>query len=237
MLSCAPSFNRNVWAWFMAALLALAPAGAAAQFSQSPLPYAFNALEPQIDALTMELHYNRHHKGAVDALNGQIERFPELAQMSLEEVLGQVSRFNAAVRNNAGSHYNHELFWRIMAPAGQGGEASEALRAAIVETFGSMDEFKAQFSQAAMGRFGSGWAWLVVTSDNKLAITSTPNQDNPLMDLPEITVRGTPILGLDVWEHSYYISYQNRRGDYVKHWWDLVNWTEVSRLYDEARAR
>ena len=213
---------------------ALMPLISAAQFVQAPLPYAYTALEPQIDAMTMELHYTRHHKSAVDALNAQIKTFPELATLPVEAVLRQVSKYNAAVRNNAGNHYNHELFWKVMAPAGQGGKPSAALEAAINGTFGSMDELKKQFSQAALTRFGSGWAWLVVTPEKKLAVTSTPNQDNPLMDLPEIAVRGTPILGLDVWEHAYYLSYQNRRGDYVKHWWDVVNWNDVNRRYEEA---
>lgn len=213
---------------------ALMPLLAAAQFTQSPLPYAYTALEPQIDAMTMELHYTRHHKSAVDGLNAQIKTYPELANMTIEQVLRQVSRYNTAVRNNGGNHYNHEIFWKVMAPAGQGGRPSEALAGAIDKTFGAMEEFRKQFSAAAAGRFGSGWAWLVVTADKKLAITSTPNQDNPLMDLPEIAVKGTPILGLDVWEHAYYLSYQNRRGDYIKHWWDVVNWNEVNRRYEEA---
>lgn len=201
-----------------------------AQFSLAPLPYAADALEPHIDKATMEIHHGRHHAAAVNSLNSQVKNFPELANMPLEAMQRQMSKFNTAVRNNGGSHYNHDLFWQIMAPEGQRGRPSAALAAAIDAAFGSFDEMKKRFDQAALTRFGSGWAWLIVTADKKLAVTSTPNQDNPLMDLPDIQ-RGTPILGLDVWEHAYYLKYQNKRGEYVTNWWNVVNWNEVSKRF------
>ena len=212
----------------------LVSSAAWAQFTLAPLPYPANALEPHIDAQTMEIHHGRHHNAYVNNLNAQVKTFPDLAKMSLVDMQKQMSKFNAAVRNNGGGHYNHDLFWKVMAPAGQGGKPSAALEAAINQAFGSLDAMKKQFDQAAMTRFGSGWAWLIVGADRKLAVTSTANQDNPLMDLPEITMRGTPILGLDVWEHAYYLKYQNRRGDYVTNWWNVVNWNEVNRRFDEA---
>lgn len=211
----------------------LVPMLAAAQFTLAPLPYPADALEPHIDRMTMEIHHGRHHAAYVNNLNGQVKNFPDLANLSLEAMQGQISKFNTAVRNNGGGHYNHDLFWKLMAPAGQRGAPGEALAADIARTFGSLEDMKKRFDQAALGRFGSGWAWLIVTPDKKLAITSTPNQDNPLMDLPEIT-RGTPILGLDVWEHAYYLKYQNKRGEYATNWWNVVNWNEVTRRYDEA---
>jgi Fe-Mn family superoxide dismutase len=209
------------------------PALASAQFTLAPLPYPADALEPHIDKLTMEIHHGRHHAAYVNNLNAQIKTYPELAGMALETMMGQISKYNMAVRNNGGGHYNHDLFWKLMAPEGQRGKPGAALEAAIHAQFGSLDEMKKRFDQAALGRFGSGWAWLIVTPDKKLAITSTPNQDNPLMDLPEIQ-RGTPILGLDVWEHAYYLKYQNRRGEYVTNWWNVVNWNEVNRRFEAA---
>jgi len=209
------------------------PVLAAAQFTLAPLPYATDALEPSIDKATMEIHHGRHHAAYVNNLNAQVKAYPELANLSLEALQGQMSRFNAAVRNNGGGHYNHALFWQVMAPQGQQGVPSDALAAAIQGGFGSMDDLKKRFDQAALTRFGSGWAWLIVTPDKKLAVTSTPNQDNPLMDLPGID-RGTPILGLDVWEHAYYLKYQNKRADYATQWWNVVNWGEVSKRYDAA---
>lgn len=207
------------------------PALAAAQFSLAPLPYPTDALEPHIDKTTMEIHHDRHHAAYVNNLNAQVKTNPELANLSLEAIQGQISKYGPAVRNNAGGHYNHDLFWKLMAPEGKGGKPSAAVEAAIAKSFGSMEEMKKQFNQAALGRFGSGWAWLIVTPDNKLAITSTPNQDNPMMDLPEIQ-RGTPILALDVWEHAYYLKYQNKRAEYATNWWNVVNWNEVNRLYE-----
>ncbi len=209
------------------------PALASAQFTLAPLPYAADALEPHIDKMTMEIHHGRHHAAYVNNLNAQLKTYPELAGMSLEAMLGQITKFNPAVRNNGGGHYNHDLFWKLMAPEGQRGKPGPALASAIDAQFGSLDEMKKRFDQAALGRFGSGWAWLIVTPDRKLAITSTPNQDNPLMDLPDVQ-RGTPILGLDVWEHAYYLKYQNKRGEYVTNWWNVVNWNEVNRRFEAA---
>ncbi len=213
--------------------LAVASAVAAGPFALSPLPYGTAALEPYIDQLTMEIHHGRHHQAYVNNLNAQVETFPELADMTLEEIMARVSTFNKAVRDNGGGHYNHELFWRVMAPADRTGEPSEALRDAIVRDFGSFEQMKDTFRQAAATRFGSGWAWLIVGADGRLAVTSTANQDNPLMDVVE--PRGTPVLALDVWEHAYYLSYQNRRGDYLTQWWNVVNWHEVNRLFAAAQ--
>jgi len=209
------------------------PALAGAQFTLAPLPYAADALEPHIDKMTMEIHHGRHHAAYVNNLNAQLKTFPELAGLTLEAMMGQITKFNMAVRNNGGGHYNHDLFWKLMAPEGQRGKPAPALEATINAQFGSFEEMKKRFDQAALGRFGSGWAWLIVTPDKKLAITSTPNQDNPLMDLPDVQ-RGTPILGLDVWEHAYYLKYQNKRGEYVTNWWNVVNWNEVNRRYEAA---
>ncbi len=213
--------------------LACLPGLAAAQFSLAPLPYPTDALEPHIDKTTMEIHHGRHHAAYVNNLNAQAKATPELGQLSLEALQAQISRYNAAVRNNGGGHYNHDLFWKLMAPAGQRGTPSAALTAAIDGAFGSLDEMKKRFDQAALTRFGSGWAWVIVTPEKKLAVTSTPNQDNPLMDLPGIE-RGTPILGLDVWEHAYYLKYQNKRADYATQWWNVVNWNEVNKRFDAA---
>jgi Fe-Mn family superoxide dismutase len=211
----------------------VAPAWAA--FSLPSLPYPVDALEPAIDATTMTIHHDRHHAGYVTNLNAQIKANPALANLSLDELQGQISRFPEAVRNNGGGHWNHSLFWAVMAPEGQGGEPSEQLLTAIQAGFGSLETMQAQFNQAAAGRFGSGWAWLIRRPDGRLAITSTPNQDNPLMDLPGIE-QGTPLLGLDVWEHAYYLHYQNRRPDYIKAWWSRLNWSEVNRRYEEVSA-
>jgi len=225
---------RMTFTRLMAAVAAAClPALAAAQFSLAPLPYAANALEPHIDTATMEIHHGRHHAAYVNNLNAQVKNFPELANLSLEAMQGQMSRFNTAVRNNGGGHYNHDLFWKVMAPADQRGKPNAALEAAIQSQFGSLDELKKRFDAAALTRFGSGWAWVIVTPDKKLAVTSTANQDNPLMDLPDIQ-RGTPILGLDVWEHAYYLKYQNKRAEYATNWWNVVNWNEVNRRFDAA---
>lgn len=201
-------------------------------FKLTKMPYDYAALEPYVDQLTMEIHHKRHHGGQTAGLNNAIEDFPELAGMSIEEVMKNVSKFNTSVRNNGGGHFNHDLFWKVMAPAGKRGEASSALASAIDEAFGSMDAMQEAFSSAASGRFGSGWAWLIIDKDGKLAVTSTPGQDNPLMDVVE--KRGTPILGIDVWEHAYYLAYQNRRGAYISQWWNTVNWNEVSRLFERG---
>ena len=220
----------------LACALLLAPMLAVAEtpFSLPPLPYSADALEPWIDTETMNIHHGRHHKAYVDNLNAQVANFPQLAGMSLEDMQASISKFNVAVRNNGGGHYNHSLFWQVMAPAGKGGEPSTALAAAIERRFGSIDAMKAEMNRAAAGQFGSGWAWLIVGSDGELAVTATANQDNPLMDV--VPVRGTPILGVDVWEHAYYLKYQNRRGAYLDAWWSVVNWQEVSRRYEVAIA-
>lgn len=216
-------------------VLVAAAAPAWAQFSLPPLPYPVEALEPTIDAETMTLHHDRHHAAYVSNLNGQIRANPALQSLDLDALQGQMSRFPLAVRNNGGGHWNHSQFWTVMAPPGEGGTPSEDLLAAITSSFGSFDAMKKEFSQVAASRFGSGWAWLIRTDDGSLAITSTANQDNPLMDLPGIE-NGMPLLGLDVWEHAYYLKYQNRRVDYISAWWDLVNWAEVNRRYNQALA-
>ena len=203
-----------------------------APYALPTLPYAADALQPAIDAETMTLHHQRHHGAAVKALNDLAATVPALRDGAIEPLLATVSTLPVGVRNNLGSHYNHSLFWTVMAPAGQGGAPSAGLAAAITRDFGSLDAMKQQFSQAAATRFGSGWAWLIVTAEGKLAITSTPNQDNPLMDV--VDVRGTPVLGLDVWEHAYYLKYRNLRGDYIAAWWDVVNWSEVNARFDAA---
>ena len=222
-------------AWLGLALLMLSPGAAAAAYTLPPLPYQAEALAPAIDATTMTIHHDRHHGAYVANLNAQIPAHPELETLPLEDLQGRISRYPAAVRNNGGGHYNHSLFWSVMAPPGQGGAPSPELEAAITGAFGSPEALREQFAQAAAGRFGSGWAWLIRRPDGTLAITSTANQDNPLMDLPAIE-RGTPLLGLDVWEHAYYLNYQNRRPDYIAAWWPLVNWNVVNRRFAEVGA-
>jgi len=228
------SLPRSVLACLTAFLVLLGTALPAwADFSLPPLPYAADALEQAIDATTMTLHHDRHHGAYVANLNAQIPANPALANLSLEALQGQIASFPVAVRNNGGGHWNHSQFWAVMAPEGQGGSPSIDLVAAINRSFGSIEAMKTQFNQAAAGRFGSGWAWLIRKPDGSLAITSTANQDNPLMDLPGIE-RGTPLLGLDVWEHAYYLKYQNRRPDYIQAWWPLVNWNEVNRRFNAS---
>jgi Fe-Mn family superoxide dismutase len=200
-------------------------------FELPALPYEHNALEPHVDTLTMQIHHGKHHQAYVTNLNNAVAGTPA-ESMSVEDICKNISQYPAAVRNNGGGHYNHSLFWTVMGP-GKGGAPSGDLAAAIDAAFGSFDNFKTQFAQAAATRFGSGWAWLIVGADGKLAITSTPNQDNPLMDIAE--VKGTPILGLDVWEHAYYLHYQNRRPDYVAAFWNVVNWDEVARRLQAAK--
>ena len=206
-----------------------APASA---FSLPDLPYAYEALEPAIDAETMRIHHGRHHRAYVDNLNAAVAADPALAGVSIGDLMGRVSTLPVVIRNNGGGHWNHSLFWTLMAPVGQGGEPSAELSAAITRDFGSMDAFKTAFNRAATTRFGSGWAWLIVR-DGRLQITSTANQDNPLMDVAE--VRGAPILAVDVWEHAYYLRYQNKRADYLNAWWTVVNWNMVNRLFAEAQ--
>jgi len=215
----------------LVAALLLVPvlAAADAAFVLPPLPYAAEALEPYVDAETMSIHHGRHHRAYVDNLNAQVANFPELATLDVEAMQARISSFNIAVRNNGGGHYNHSLFWQVMAPAGEGGAPSEALAAAVERKFGSLDALKAEMNRAATGQFGSGWAWLIVGADGELAVTATANQDNPLMDV--VAERGVPLLAVDVWEHAYYLKYQNRRAAYLDAWWNVVNWNEVSRRY------
>lgn len=199
-------------------------------FELPSLPYAYDALEPNIDARTMEIHYTKHHNGYVTNLNNAIAG-TDLEGKSLEELL-KIAGSNTAVRNNGGGHFNHSLFWTILSPNG-GGAPTGDLAAAIDAKFGSFDAFKETFNKAAATRFGSGWAWLCVDAKKELCVCSSPNQDNPLMDVAECP--GTPILGLDVWEHAYYLNYQNRRPDYIASFWNVVNWEEVSKRYAAAK--
>ena len=196
-------------------------------FTLPPLPYDFTALEPHIDAKTMEIHHGKHHQTYVNNLNAAIEKAPELASRSLDDLMRNVNSLPEAVRtpirNNGGGHWNHSMFWQIMAPKA-GGEPGGNLGPAIKSAFGDFAKFREQFSAAGVGRFGSGWAWLINTG-GKLSITSTPNQDNPLMEGQKA------IMGLDVWEHAYYLKYQNRRPDYITAWWNVVNWKEVEKRY------
>jgi Fe-Mn family superoxide dismutase len=194
------------------------------------LPYALNALEPHIDARTMEIHHGKHHNAYVTNLNAAIAG-TDLEGKSLEELM-KVAGSNASVRNNGGGHWNHSLFWQILSPAG-GGLPTGELAAAIDAKFGSFDAFKEAFNKAGATRFGSGWAWLCVDTKKELCVCSSPNQDNPLMDVSENP--GTPLMGLDVWEHAYYLHYQNRRPDYIAAFWNLVNWEEVSKRYAAAK--
>ncbi len=202
------------------------------QFTLPNLPYPYDALEPYIDKMTMEIHHTKHHQAYVNNLNNAIAG-TELAGKSLEELIANASKVPIAVRNNGGGHWNHSFFWEIMKPQG-GGQPTGELLDAIKGTFDSFENFQKAFHNAAMGRFGSGWAWLVV-QNGKLLITSTPNQDNPLMDLAE--VKGIPILGIDVWEHAYYLKYQNRRNEYIENWWNVVNWDRVLNHFLQAKGK
>ncbi|MFW5822556.1 MAG: superoxide dismutase [Tangfeifania sp.] len=195
-------------------------------FELPKLGYSYDALEPNIDARTMEIHHTKHHGGYTTKLNNAVEG-TGLEGKTIEEILKNVSAHSTAVRNNGGGYYNHNLYWEILAPGGAKTPEGE-LADAIDESFGSLENFREAFIQAALTRFGSGWAWLVL-QNNKLAVSSTPNQDNPLMDVAE--VQGTPVLGIDVWEHAYYLNYQNKRPDYVNAFWDLINWDEVARRF------
>jgi Fe-Mn family superoxide dismutase len=200
-------------------------------FELPALPYATDALEPHIDKQTMEIHHGKHHQAYVTNLNKALEGKPE-ATAKIEDIIKNISKHPAAVRNNGGGHYNHTMFWTLLSPNG-GGEPTGELAEAIKSTFGSFADFKTKVSEAGATRFGSGWAWLIVGADKKLAVTSTPNQDNPLMDIAE--VKGTPILGIDVWEHAYYLKYQNRRPDYLAAIWNVINWNHVAELYAKAK--
>ena len=226
-----------------AALLALALPAALAQssatpatpaFTLAPLPYAYDALEPVIDARTMQIHHGKHHQAYVDNLNRAVDADASLRGLSLEDMMARMSKLPETVRNNGGGHWNHDFFWKSMTTPFRSAPPSPELRAALDRDFGSYDKFKAAFEEAGRTRFGSGWAWLIVGADGKLKVTSTPNQDNPLMDLA--AVRGTPLLGNDVWEHAYYLQYQNRRGDYLGAWWSVVDWSVVSQRYAAATA-
>lgn len=196
-------------------------------FTLENLPYSFNALEPHIDARTMEIHHGKHHQAYITNLNNAIAG-TEAEKMSIEEICSSISKYPAAVRNNAGGHYNHSLFWKLMIPGGSKQPAGK-LADEIKSVFGSFEEFKTKFSAAGVGRFGSGWAWLIKSNSGKLEIGSTPNQDNPLMDAADL--KGIPLLGCDVWEHAYYLNYQNKRPDYIAAWWNVVNWDEVAKRY------
>ncbi|GDX50485.1 superoxide dismutase [Bacteroidota bacterium] len=198
-------------------------------FELPALPYAHNSLEPHIDEKTMEIHHGKHHQAYVNNLNNAVKG-NAAEGVSLIDLVHNISKYSPAIRNNGGGHWNHSFFWGIMGP-NAGGQPTGALIDAIVATFGSFDAMKEQFNSAATTRFGSGWAWLIV-HDHKLAITSTPNQDNPLMDIAE--VKGTPILGLDVWEHAYYLHYQNRRPDYISAFWNAINWSAVNAHFEAA---
>lgn len=199
-------------------------------FSLPPLPYAKNALEPHIDALTMEIHHDKHHQAYVDNLNKAVEG-TENADKSLDDLVKNAGAISPAVRNNGGGHWNHSFFWEVIGPDG-GGEPTGELADAINATFGSLDGLKEKMNDAGAKRFGSGWAWLIV-KDGKLEVTITPNQDNPLMDVAE--TKGTPILGVDVWEHAYYLKYQNKRPEYLKAFWNVVNWNKVAEHFKVAK--
>jgi superoxide dismutase, Fe-Mn family len=200
-------------------------------FELPPLKYSFDALEPHIDAKTMEVHHDKHHAGYTSKLNDAIEG-TENEGKNIENILKNLDKSNKAVRNNGGGYYNHNLFWEILSPDG-GGKPDGELSSAIDQTFGSFEAFKEEFSKAAATQFGSGWAWLCVHGGGKLEICSTPNQDNPLM--PDVGCGGTPILGLDVWEHAYYLKYQNKRPEYIDAFWNVVNWKEVAARYAQSK--
>jgi superoxide dismutase len=211
-------------------LLLMIGVTASAQFAQKPLPYAYNALEPFIDAQTMEIHYSKHHAAYVKNLNAAVVG-TDAEKLKVKEIFANVSKYSPAIRNNAGGHYNHELFWSILTPE-KNTKPSAELEKAINDSFGSLDALKEKLNAAASTRFGSGWAWLSVDKDKKLVVSSTPNQDNPLMDVAEN--KGTPILGIDVWEHAYYLKYQNKRADYLTAIWNVINWNEVSNNFKAA---
>ena len=200
-------------------------------YKQQPLPYAYNFLEPVIDALTMEIHYSKHAAAYLKNLGeAVVAENVDTTKISLEDLLGNISKYSSKMRNNAGGHYNHELFWKLMTAPSVATSPSGKLLAAIQKDFGSVESFKTQFTDTAKSRFGSGWAWLILSNDKKLVIASTPNQDNPLMNI--IDVKGFPLLGIDVWEHAYYLKYQNKRPDYINAWWSVVNWQFVEQRFE-----
>jgi len=192
------------------------------------LPYAYNALEPWIDAQTMEIHHSKHHAAYTEKFNTAIKD-AKIENISVEEIFESISKYPAAVRNNGGGYWNHNFYWGSIAP-NAGGEPKKTMMETIIKDFGSFEKFKEGFSAAALNRFGSGWAWLIL-SDEKLKVISTPNQDNPLMDIAEI--KGTPLLCIDVWEHAYYLKYQNKRADYITNFWNVINWEEVEKRYNQ----
>jgi Fe-Mn family superoxide dismutase len=209
------------------------PMGEDIPYEQQKLPYAYAALEPVIDAMTMEIHYSKHAstyaKNLADAIKAENV---DPTKEKLTGLLGKISSYSPKMRNNAGGHYNHEFFWKSMRASSTGNKPGGELEKAIVRDFGSVEAFKTQFADAGKNRFGSGWAWLVMTSGEKLVVSSTPNQDNPIMNMAE--VRGKPLLGLDVWEHAYYLKYQNRRPDYISAWWNVVDWSVVQKRFQQA---
>lgn len=200
------------------------------KFEFADLPYGYDALEPHIDKQTMEIHHTKHHKAYFDKFTAALPG-TEFENKSIEEIFSNISKAPAVIRNNGGGYYNHNLFWNIMSPNG-GGNPTGKIADLITSTFGSFEEFKTKFNEAAANRFGSGWAWLCVKSDKTISICSSPNQDNPLMEVAEC--KGVPILGLDVWEHAYYLKYQNRRPDYITAFWNVINWDQVNKNFDQA---
>lgn len=216
--------------WIVLVLAASSTVTTFAQFELPKLDYSYSSLEPAIDAATMEIHYSKHHAGYVSNLNAAIKG-TALETLKIEEILTRVSKNSDAVRNNAGGHYNHTLFWSILTP-NKNTQPSEVLSAEITKYFGSFENFQKQMNDAASKRFGSGWAWLIINKKGQLIVTSTPNQDNPLMD--DAKVKGYPIIGIDVWEHAYYLKYQNKRGDYLSAIWSVLDWEEISKRYQDA---
>ncbi len=220
-----------------ATLLFILPAHTASAQNTSPfelpkLAYGYQSLAPAIDAKTMETHHSKHHKTYVDNLNSAVRGTPELVGKSLEDIVSNVSKYNDFVRNNAGGHWNHSFFWTLMTPRQQTANPPENLRKAIEANYQSVENFKKAFQEAGAAQFGSGWVWLIVNSKGQLEITTTSNQDNPLMD--DVKQQGIPVLGNDVWEHAYYLTYQNKRADYLEKWWSVVNWDVVGANYDSA---
>lgn len=204
-------------------------------FELPALPYAYGSLEPHFDTATMTIHHKRHHQAYIDNLNKAIAG-TQAEGKSLADILRNISQYSPSIRNNGGGHYNHSLFWKILSPQGSETAVTGALADAIKQAFGSLDELKAQIKQAALAQFGSGWAWLVVKHNGTLAVSATANQDNPLMDT-NLTSQGYPILGVDVWEHAYYLKYQNKRADYLDAFWSVLDWSAVERNYEEALSK
>ncbi|WP_435168353.1 superoxide dismutase [Falsirhodobacter sp. 1013] len=227
-------FQKTIIATVVAACPVVAAAQTQGPFTLPDLPYATDALAPVISAETMELHHGKHQKAYVDNLNKAIDAGDAPKEATLEELVAGAGTFTPAVRNNAGGLWNHTFFWETMTPVGQTKEMSSELSEAITTSFGSDEEFRAAFEKAGADRFGSGWVWLIVNEEDELEITSTPNQDNPLMDVAE--TQGVPLMGNDVWEHAYYLTYNNRRAEYLSAWWDVVDWTKVSERYEAALA-